>query len=322
VISAVQWSAGTYRPGTFLGVHAVGAFLAPYVVAVIYYLDRSAAATMRTFRPALRGDEALFQRLTYILTTLPSRLALAAGLGVLLAGVIVATGAAYMQPSAAAAAALLPRLTTGFAVLFTVGPTAAAYVVTIVVFVLNWFVGGTLVLHTIRRLVLVPRIYRHHTEVDLFRQAPLYALSRLTAQTTIAAVVVVYGIASVPTYVSQAPGWATVLAIALLALACFVLPLVRVHRILAGEKERRLEGIADRLNDAGGELHRRIQQGRYRGMDELNKALAGLEIERNMVAAIPTWPWQPETLRTLLLALLLPLIVWAIQYVLQRVIGA
>jgi hypothetical protein len=188
------------------------------------------------------------------------------------------------------------------------------------VLALNWWTGGTLVLHTIRRLILVARIYKRHTNVDLFRQGPLYALSRLTAQTTIGAVFVVYSIATVPTYMATRVGYVTVAMIVVLAFASFALPLVGIHRVLASEKDRLLEGISDRLRSTGAELHRRIDQNLYRGMDELNKAMAGLEIERNMIAAMPTWPWQPDTLRTLLIALLLPVVVWVTQVLLQRVL--
>jgi len=59
LISAVQWSAGTYPLGTFSRVHAVGAFLAPYAIGLIHYLDRSARTAMKSFRPALRGDDSL-----------------------------------------------------------------------------------------------------------------------------------------------------------------------------------------------------------------------------------------------------------------------
>jgi hypothetical protein len=270
----------------------------------------------------LRGDGTLQQRLTYVLTTLPASAALAASFGSMAAGLIIAAGAAYLQPSAVAAAQALTRLNSGFAILFGVSPTPLSYAVTTGLLILNWWVGGTLILHTVRRLTLVPRIYRRHTNVDLFKQGPLYALSRLTAQTMIGALVLVYALASIRTYISQPLGGGTITSFALLALASFVLPLVGVHRVLAGEKERLLEGIADRLHDAGEELHRRIETGRYRGMDELNKALAGLEIERNMIAAMPTWPWHPETLRTLLIALLLPLAVWVTQELLQRLIGS
>jgi hypothetical protein len=322
LISAVQWSAGTYSPGAFSRVHAVGAFLSPYAIGLIYYLDRSAGAAMKSFRPALRGDDSMAHRLTYLLTTLPARLTLAVGLLVMIGGVAVAGAAAYLlRPAGASAGTALDALDRGFLALFQVGPTPASQALTFVVLVLNWLVGGTLALHTVRRLSLVARIYQRHTAVDLLKQAPLYALSRLTSQTTIGAVLVVYGIASVPAYLSQPLGALTIAWIILLALASFALPLVGVHRVLAGEKQRLLTEIADRLQTAGAELHRRIDAGKYQRMDELNKALAALEIERNTIAAMPTWPWQPETLRTLLAALLLPLAVWLTQYILQKVLG-
>ena len=322
LISAVQWSAGTYPLGTFSRVHAVGAFLAPYAIGLIHYLDRSARTAMKSFRPALRGDDSLAQRLTYLLTTLPARPALAVGLIVMVGGVAIAGGAAYLlQPAGASAGNVWEALGQGFLALFEVGPTPASCAVTLGVLVLNWWVGGTLALHTVRRLSLVARIYKRHTTVDVLKQTPLYALSQLTSQTTIGAVLVVYGIASVPVYVSQPLGALTIAGIILLAVASFALPLVGVHRGLVGEKERLLEAIADRLHTAGDELHRRIDAGQYKGMDELNKALAGLEIERNMIVAMPTWPWHPETLRTLLAALLLPLVVWLTQILLERVLG-
>ena len=322
LISAVQWLAGTYPPGAFSRVHAFGAFLTPYAIALIHYLDRSAAAAMKRFRPALRGDDSLAARLTYLLTTLPAQLALAVSLIVMVGGTAIAGGASYLlRPAGASATSVGDALGQGFVALFQIGPTPVSYAVTFAVLVLNWWVGGTLALHTVRRLALVARIYKRHTTVDVLKQGPLYALSRLTSQTTIGAVLLVYGLASIPVYVSQPLGALTVAAIILLAVASFALPLVGVHNVLAGEKERLLEGIADRLHTAGDELHRRIDAGKYQGMDELNKALAGLEIERNMIAAMPTWPWQPETLRTLLIALLLPLAVWLTQYILQKVLG-
>lgn len=317
VISAVQWDAATYPAGTFSRVHTVGAFLAAYAVGLIHYLDRSASAAMMTFRPALRGDDLLAAHLTYRLTAIPARLALAVGFLSVIVGLVVAGGAALLLRPVAGPLGFAQ----GFQALFQIGPTPLSYTVTIVVLVMNWWAGGTLALHTIRRLTLVARIYRHHTTVDVLKQGPLYALSRLSAQTTIGATLVVYGLASIPVYVKQSVGALTLTVIILLAVASFALPLVGVHNVLASEKERLLEAIADRLHTAGAELHHRIDASAYRGMDELHRALAGLEIERNMIGAMPTWPWQPETLRTLLAALLLPLAVWLTQYILQKVLG-
>ncbi len=320
-ITMVQWSAGTYPIGTFSRVHAFGAFITPYALGLMHYLDQSASASMKSFRPALRSDD-MYSRLAYVLTTLPPRPTLLSGFVGVIAGLALVLFAILLlpfpSPGMTMADALPSHVLRGFVALFEIGPTPASYAVTFGLLVLNWFVGGTLVLHTVRRLSLVARLYRRHTNVDIFRQAPLYALSRLTAQTTIGAVLVVYGIASVPTYVSQIPGRVMVAFIALLAAASFALPLVGVHRVLAGERDRLLEGISDRLRSAGAELHQRIDREHYQGMDELNKALAGLEIERNMIATMPTWPWQPETFRWVLAAMILPVVIWVIQILLQR----
>ncbi|HET7011182.1 MAG TPA: hypothetical protein VFI11_10435 [Anaerolineales bacterium] len=317
LISMVQWSAGTYPVGTFSRVHAVGAFLTPYALGLMHYLDESASASMKAFRPALRADES-YPSLAYILTTLPPRAAWWSGIASVAVGLGLVLTAIVLLPHPASQAGGLAPLTVGFAHIFEVSPTPLSYAVTLALLVVNWFVGGALILHTVRRLTLVARLYRRHTNVDVFRQGPLYALSRLTAQTTIGAAVVLYGIASVPTYTEQLPGQVMVAAIALLAAASFASPLLGVHRVLATERDRLMEGISDRLRVAGDELHRRIDQRQYKGMDELHKAVAALEIERNMIAAMPTWPWQPDTFRWVLAAMILPVVIWVVQLLLER----
>jgi len=57
-------------------------------------------------------------------------------------------------------------------------------------------------------------------------------------------------------------------------------------------------------------------------MDSLNKALASLEIEAGALRRIQTWPWDPGAVRGLVAALLLPIVVWLLQLLLGRVLGA
>jgi hypothetical protein len=317
----VQWMAGTYPVGTIRRSLIVGALVTPYVLALITYLDRSAVAAMNAFRPTLRGDESTFRYLTYVLTTIPPRQALLGSVLVLLGGLGLVVVAASWIPLPASVVAAEPRLSAGFRTLFEVGPAPASFLLTFAILVMNWWTGGALVVHAVRRLTLVARIYERHTNVDLFRQRPLYALSQLTAQTTIGGLIVVYGIASVPAYLSQPTGLVTIALIMTLGSASFALPLIGVHRVLVREKDGREESIADRLNAAGAELHQRIDRASYKGMDELNKAIQGLEIEHRMVHAMPTWPWQPETLRTVLVAIFLPIILWLLQFALQRLLA-
>ena len=67
-------------------------------------------------------------------------------------------------------------------------------------------------------------------------------------------------------------------------------------------------------------LQRRMDSLRLSGADDLNKTLSSLEIERAALQRIPTWPWEPGTIRGLAAALLLPIVIWLIQFVLERML--
>lgn len=54
-------------------------------------------------------------------------------------------------------------------------------------------------------------------------------------------------------------------------------------------------------------------------MDNWNKALANLVIERDTLEKISTWPWGRGTLTGFLTALILPILLWIITRILERV---
>jgi hypothetical protein len=111
-----------------------------------------------------------------------------------------------------------------------------------------------------------------------------------------------------------------ILPLTALGLASFVWPLLGIHRLLVQEKGRLLDEAALRFQATLAELHRRVDSGQLEGMDDLHKAMASLEIELSALDRVPTWPWRPETMRLLITALALPLLVWIVQYVLQSVL--
>src|SRR3989304_10316624 len=86
--STIEWIEGAYPAGTFNALHVwtLGNFA--YLLALMHYLDKSAASAIATFRPLLAPaetggqpsleDEATFGRLSYQLTTLPPRQTLVA----------------------------------------------------------------------------------------------------------------------------------------------------------------------------------------------------------------------------------------------------
>ena len=82
-----------------------------------------------------------------------------------------------------------------------------------------------------------------------------------------------------------------------------------------------LDQVSLRLEAAFVELHQRMDNGNLE-VDDLINVISLLETERDTLKGVSTWPWQPETLRFLVTALVLPLLLWIIQFVLQRILGS
>lgn len=108
---------------------------------------------------------------------------------------------------------------------------------------------------------------------------------------------------------------------AVIAGATFGLPLYGAHRRLFAEKNRRLSEASSRFEAAADQLLRDVDAGSLGQVDQLNRALARIEIAQSALRRIPTWPWQPGAVRALVAALLLPVAVWAIQLLLERSLG-
>jgi hypothetical protein len=54
----------------------------------------------------------------------------------------------------------------------------------------------------------------------------------------------------------------------------------------------------------------------------IKDAVLAFDVEAKALAAIRTWPWEPETLRLLTTAVLLPTTLFVVQYVLRQLLGA
>jgi len=170
----------------------------------------------------------------------------------------------------------------------------------------------------------VSRIHATVTRINLFQPDPLYAFSGLTARTAMGyllladtAVLIMYE------FMLETDPMALGIMAFMMALAAvtFVLPLLGMHRRMVEEKGRLESEANQRLEAAIAELHRRVDDLNLIDMSELYRAISSLEIERDVLAKIPTWPWQPGTLRVALSPLLLPVAVWLIQRILERFAG-
>lgn len=78
---------------------------------------------------------------------------------------------------------------------------------------------------------------------------------------------------------------------------------------------------AEKFEATVAELHRRVDKNALKAMDDLNKTLGSLEIEQAALRRIPTWPWEPGALRSVIAALILPIVIWLIQFILEGILG-
>ena len=147
---------------------------------------------------------------------------------------------------------------------------------------------------------------------------PLYAFSSITAITAVSLTVTTYSWYLLnPGMLRDPVALGIGLPITLLGLAIFVWPLLGIHQLLVSEKERLLEEGSRRLEAAVVDLHQRVDSGQLEGMMDLNMAIGALEIEHQALSRIPTWPWQPEMVRLLATALVLPLVLLLAQIAVQ-----
>jgi hypothetical protein len=166
------------------------------------------------------------------------------------------------------------------------------------------------------------RIYADHTHISLFKIGPLYAFSGVAALSAVGLTIPPYGfsiVAAIP--LTEPTMLAIILPITGLALLAFVWPMLGAHRLLVQEKGRLLDEAAMRVEAAIVDLHHRVDQKNYEGIGELNTAIATLDLEQSTLGGIPTWPWSPETVRMLVTAVLMPLGLWIVQFVLQNIMN-
>jgi hypothetical protein len=306
VQAIVLWIEGAFPIGTFLPIQGFQAGVIAFFLALFHYLDERADAALTTLRPALKASEEEYRRLRYQVTTLPARPTLLASLAILISFIVMEHVIWRSLPSSFDALATSP---ISCALLYFI-------------YRLLWWIFGTLIYHTIHQLRVINRIFTRHTRINLFRMRPLYAFSSVTALTAVSLTVIPYAWMAInPGTLSDPTAIGITLPFIALGLASFVWPLLGVHRLLVEEKERLLDEGSLRLEASIVELQQRMDSGNLERMDDLYKAIASLEIQQNTLKRIPTWPWQPETVRWLVTALVLPLALWIIQFVLQRMLA-
>ena len=83
-----------------------------------------------------------------------------------------------------------------------------------------------------------------------------------------------------------------------------------MRRRLVDEKNRLMVESDRHIEMTTRDLHQRVGAGTYERMDDLNKALASLMVEKDNLKKISTMPWEAETMRGFLSSVGLPILLW------------
>jgi hypothetical protein len=277
-----------------------------YNLALIHYLDKIAGQALNRFRPMLSISDAEYADLHYRLTTLPARPALLATLIGALYGVWTLDWVSYesqIRDLHFADTPLSMHFVHGLAIPI-------------------WAVMGVLVYHTLHQLRVVQIIYDRCSSINLYSTRPLYAFSDLSARTAVGITLMIYSWYLVaPSLFASGSSVLHLILLSALALITFAVPLQGARRLLVEAKDRLLNDNGERLRSTLADLHHQIDSGERADMDNLNKALSSLELEHTTLERISTWPWKAETAQAVAAALLFPVVVWLMQWILERLLG-
>ena len=294
---------GLAQAEVLLPVMVFNAFLLAFGPALIHLLDTQAVAALGSMRPVLAMTESEFDDFQYRLSTLPPRATLIAGLAILVSLILI-----EQFWSVPARFAALEQLSV-FTVVFHIFDKSPA------------IVFGAFFYHTIRQLRLVRTINSQYVRVSLFNLGPLQAFSRLTATTAVGLVVGAYGWMLInPDLLADPASIVSLAALTVLAAGVFVWPLYGAHRLIETEKRKALHEIDLRFEAAFARFDQGFDDDDHSTVETLNQTITGLEIRHRRIAAIPTWPWRPETARFALGAIALPLVLTILQFVAARLV--
>ena len=303
VANAAAWIDGTLTPGTFDLYLSALAVYAVVPLAAIHYLDVEASAALEEMRKTLSVDDGSLELHRYRLTTMPAVPTLIwTGLGL-----AFAFGYVVFGPTIAVQQA---------------GPMTRAVDAAIALVAFPLF--GAMFFHTVRQLRLISDIQSQIPSIDLFQLRPLYAFSGVTARTGLITLALAYLSAATDpsTFVLTNPTlFVFVLVAIVVAIVAFIVPLLGIQQRVAKAKASALAEANRDLQSVLSEVSRRARFADLTDADAVNKHLASAVAQRDIVARIPTWPWEPGTLRGFVTAVVLPIALWLVFRALERFIS-
>lgn len=296
----VAWQRGSLMLGEVHFFLAVSSIWLVETLFFLHWMQRNAGGIFDQYRPMLGQDDARIAQERYRFTHIPLGWGnLSFLLGAIMGGILsyssrqVSPAIHYQLPVLAYALWILP---IGF------------------VFMLLY--------QLVKQLRQVAALYRMMEKLDLYDLTPIYAFARYTSAMAFFLFLMVFVTGFVFDPASMRSGliatqtyfWMT------FSLAVFYLPLRGINRRIVEEKERLLQDVNARIERMFARLHRAEEEQDYENVSGMRNLLSALKEEKEIISAIPTWPWKPGTFTALLSALLLPVVIGLLQNLAARLL--
>lgn len=307
LIHIPRWLDGTLPPGAIEVNQLTAAIFPTYFYALTHYLNHAARRALANYRPLLDLSDRDYGSLETTLTTLPLRSTpFILGLGALLSALSF-----FPAPEAWGAQPSFSALSSGSLYLGA----------------LTLQIGATYwIFQAVHQARTIDRIHRTTARINLYRRDPVYAFSALTLRAALGTLFPAYaymflslglGLAAAPSAVD----YLTIGFVISLSLAVFVLPLSRMQGRLAAEKRRLLLELDERYTLLVDRFNRQVDKGGFKDLDSTARAIAVLTTQRQAVERVSTWPWRPETFRSLASTIALPVVLYLLSRLLGRLVG-
>jgi hypothetical protein len=190
---------------------------------------------------------------------------------------------------------------------------------------IEWFTVAFItigfVYRILRLIVLIVQFYSGPIEINLFNLPPLYELSSVVSRGGLFLLLLWYVNLplNVNEFVLSSPiALFSAAAIALIPFGAFFVPQIVLSRRLNRNKTKLLVDVSLQLQQTFHRLKQAVNIDDLQTADGLRHIVESLLSEKKHIESIPTWPWKLGTFRITVTAVLLPVVVWIIQQVLDR----
>lgn len=271
-------------------------------LAIMTHLNNVAVEALTTFSTLLDCSEEDLTQLKYEFTTLPVR-------GVVIN--LIFWDIVYLF--------LVYLVHESFFVSYGLSPMLSTVIT--VMGLISYSVSGVIYYHSVRQLRLVNRTVRMVNQFNLFQLEPVYAFSRLTAQTGIAWIILMsLTLLTFPIEIAPLPVIAFMFGQSSLSVAAFILPLWFVNQRLVSEKRKKIADLNQRTKTMLDRLHDAQDRHTLQDYDKLNDALTTLNAEGEILNKISTWPWRQGVFTGFLSAIVLPIVLFLLQIILGNLL--